>query len=299
MITCYLVLLVGLPSLLVYFLQGFTRSAKCYSEIPKIIHHVYHALDLSTDDAQFPFPVYKVSYESMKEHFPPSEFKFMFHTDHELERCVKEEFPTFLSVLRIMGVPERPDAGRCCIMWKYGGIYADLDYEALRNFYDELPAGKVSLIESPYRELKGAKYKDWKGAQVQNALMASPAGHSFWLDAIDRMRHSGPHKWKDPLQGTGPPMITHLAAEYGNHVHVLPCARFQRSGEKCGDLLDVKLDTAGIHWNAWSYLPYNKELIKQGGPAFNLLEKRGELLDRLAAMRESIARPAANTSSGA
>lgn len=258
------------------------------TEIPKIIHHVYHAKDLSTGKVPWPFAVYKVSYESMKRHFPASEFEFMFHTDHELEQCVQDQFPEFLDVLRSMGVPERPDAGRCCIMWKYGGIYADLDYEALRNFYHELPAGKVSLLESPFRELRGKAYKDWQVPQLQNALMASPVRHPFWLAAIRRMSHPGPHKWRDPLNGTGPAMMTHLAAERQDDVHVLPCTKFQRTGEKCGDLMDVSLETAGIHWNAWSYQPYNSKRIKQGGPAYELLKHRGELLERLTALRARV-----------
>merc|ERR1719487_1439113 len=100
----------------------------------------------------------------------------MFHDDADLAYCIQDEFPGFLTEFLQMRLPpfkiETADAGRYCILWKYGGIYADLDYEATRNFYDQLPSGKVSLDESPYEE--NIKLASEGMLQVQNALMASP-----------------------------------------------------------------------------------------------------------------------------
>ena len=65
---------------------------------------------------------------------------------------------------------QRVDVWRYFCLYKYGGIYADLDFECFYNFYDELDHEKVNVAESPHAP----------GEPVQNALMASPANHPFW-----------------------------------------------------------------------------------------------------------------------
>ena len=55
------------------------------------------------------------------------------------------------------------------ILYKYGGIYADMDYMCFKNFYNILPKNKISISESPYKE----------NEEIQNALMISPPNNSF------------------------------------------------------------------------------------------------------------------------
>ena len=45
---------------------------------------------------------------------------------------------------------QRADAARYFILFVHGGLYADLDYEPLINFWFALPATKPGFIESPY-----------------------------------------------------------------------------------------------------------------------------------------------------
>lgn len=39
---------------------------------------------------------------------------------------------------------------RYFILYKYGGIYADMDYKCFTNFYNILPSNKISISESLY-----------------------------------------------------------------------------------------------------------------------------------------------------
>merc|ERR1719161_1932895 len=61
-------------------------------QIPKIIHHSWKE-DLSAASAPFPQLSFKTSYESWKRFFPTPEYKYMFHTNSDLDHCLQQEFP--------------------------------------------------------------------------------------------------------------------------------------------------------------------------------------------------------------
>mmetsp|Transcript_20118 Transcript_20118/g.38079 ORF Transcript_20118/g.38079 Transcript_20118/m.38079 type:complete len:528 (-) Transcript_20118:21-1604(-) len=233
-------------------------------EIPKIIHHTYKE-DLSKENASFPVLVWRVAFESWKEHFPSPEYEYMFWDNAALLECVKTEFPNFLEAFeKIRGSIEASDIGRYCILHQRGGIYADLDYEVLQNFYKILPRGTVSLLESPEVENEATQL------QYQNALMASPPKHPLWQRVFDFISATGDkatpqaanllewdpeqHTW-DKEHGSGPRMISRMAEMYPGDVYPLACNRFQRrhgDAKDCGDPNDFE-SAVGIHWNSQSY----------------------------------------------
>lgn len=215
--------------------------------IPKIIHHTYSTGPNSTG---FDKVFFNESYFSFKKFFPEPEFKYLFHTDTELERCIAEEFPQFLPEFQSFRgyAIEKADMGRYCILWKYGGIYADLDYEVFRPFYKHLAPGRVNLNESPYEE------NDKSTVQVQNALMAAPPHHPFWLHVFEQMGKDGLHLWNTST-GTGPSMISLVAAQHPDHIFALPCQHFQRL-RHCGDPRDFD-QVFAVHWNVNSYTDYS------------------------------------------
>ena len=43
---------------------------------------------------------------------------------------------------------QRVDTVRYFILYKYGGIYADMDYVVKKNFFNELEKEKINIIES-------------------------------------------------------------------------------------------------------------------------------------------------------
>jgi mannosyltransferase OCH1-like enzyme len=220
------------------------------AKIPKLVHHTWKDYPPA---GGFDKVYFNVSYFSFRKFFPPPEYTFMFHTDKDLEACIAQEFPQFLEEFQHLGQGhrssqvEKSDAGRYCILWKYGGIYADLDYEATQNFYDHLPPGQVSLNGSPYTENADTKL------QVQNALMASPARHPFWPLVFAQMSKTGSHSW-DSITGTGPKMISKVADDNRDRVHVLPCTNFQKVNG-CGDVKSFS-DVYAVHWNVNSYADF-------------------------------------------
>lgn len=183
-------------ALLVVLLQ-FGEAA-----LPRIIH--WTRPPVYPGASPLPVLVWQVALRSWSRFFPRSQgFQHFMWTDANLSSCMEAEFPSYLSAFHALpGGVERSDVGRYCILHKHGGIYADLDYEVRTNFFSDLAEDVASLVESPYAELSES---------VQNSLMASPARHPLWREAISEVfQHAGLHRWDDVEGGTGPRMLTAL-----------------------------------------------------------------------------------------
>lgn len=189
-----------------YFRQMLNINTKSYgNEIPKIIHQT-----APSDRRKWP-KVWTPCYNSWKVHFPESEFDYIFWDDNDLARLIKSDFPWFWSIYN--SYPQhikRVDIARYFILYKYGGIYVDMDYMCLKNFYKKLKPGYVSVVESPYK----------KNEKVQNALMCSPPGHDFWKEVIIKgieRRHR-----KNVLDCTGPRLLDAVIKDTRFKIDVLP-----------------------------------------------------------------------------
>ena len=102
-------------------------------------------------------------------------------SDEDLDSFVKSEYPDFYDCCysQYPTTIQKIDAARPMILHRYGGIYADMDFETCNsNWLRELPLDKPHVVESPYT----------KNEKTQNALMLSPPGDSFWLEYVDQMR---------------------------------------------------------------------------------------------------------------
>ena len=72
-------------------------------------------------------------------------------------------------------------------MYKYGGIYAYLDYECLKNIEPLLHQSQVVLGR--------ADPPNWPHG-IPNAFLASTARHPFWIHVLrDIMQNYGKHIW--------------------------------------------------------------------------------------------------------
>lgn len=130
--------------------------------------------------------------------------------DEDLENLIKIDFPWFYHIyMRYDRKIKKIDIARYFILYKYGGIYADMDYMCMKNFYNLLPNSIVSICESPY--------KKWEN--VQNALMASPIEHPFWLKVIDEAKkHTSEN---NILESTGSALLTNMCKKYSEMVNIL------------------------------------------------------------------------------
>lgn len=128
-------------------------------------------------------PVWEKCQNSWKEKFP--DYEYMFWSDEDLDELIRTKYewfyPTFKGYDKNI---KRIDSARYFILYEYGGIYADMDYECLENFENELAPGRVSIAESKFihHPILNEKY--------QNALMASPPKHPFWNYVIRSMERN-------------------------------------------------------------------------------------------------------------
>lgn len=137
-------------------------------KIPKIIHQTAPA-----DESQW-HPAWIECQKTWKEKFPDYEYKMW--TDEDIEELIKTKYEWFWPTYQGYSkkVRKTQDAARCIILYEYGGIYADMDYECIENFMDQIPDGKVSISEDRF-------IGRWcHGSHYLNALMMGPPKHPFW-----------------------------------------------------------------------------------------------------------------------
>jgi len=174
--------------------------------IPKIIHQTAPA-----DKSKW-HEIWRKCQKKWKELFPAPKYEYKMWTDEDLDGLMKNDFPEYYDMYK--GYDQnikRFDIARYFILYKYGGIYADMDYICFKNFYDLMPSDKVSISESPYKH----------NEHLQNALMVSPKEHPFWIKVIEKATtRAGPGV--DVLEATGPVLVSDTYEENKDDVNVLP-----------------------------------------------------------------------------
>jgi len=150
--------------------------------IPKIIHQTWKSQDI---------PKHLRGYqESWLRNHPGWEYRLW--DDAANETLIAEHYPEFLDYYqratpRILGI----DMVRLAYLHRYGGIYADLDYEILRPLDDLLNTTQAIVG----RERGGIGLMLRKSDYIINALMASPPGHPLWPDVMRAMvQHYRPQR---------------------------------------------------------------------------------------------------------
>jgi hypothetical protein len=194
-------------------LRAFPRKSHLVPDfvpvLPKIIHQQWKTKNI-------PEGVYTKWHLKFKELFPEPEYKHMLWTDENAREMIKNDFPFFLQAYDNyeFGI-QRADAARYFVLYKYGGLYADLDYEPLVNFWQHLPKDRVALVESPYL------YNE----KSQNSLMSSPIADPLWNETFALLIE---RKDKPVLQATGPMFLDALMKRVTEPFNLLPCENFQR-----------------------------------------------------------------------
>lgn len=192
---------VGLVAIIVVLLVLLGTRSNFEKGIPKIIHQT-----APSDESKWP-PTWKLCQKTWKEKFPNWEYRFW--NDDDLENLIKEDYSWFYPTYKGYDQQiKKVDAARYFMLHKYGGMYADMDYECINNFEHLLPVDKVSIAESPY-----------KHETHQNALMVSPKGHPFWervFDILDEKKNEN-----DVVHATGPRIIEKSVRELSHQVNTL------------------------------------------------------------------------------
>ena len=94
-------------------------------EIPKIIFQTWKTYDVPDN--------WKYGQKTVKE--KNKDWKYVLLSDEDNLRIVKQHFPDFLPYfVNFKYNIQRADAIRYMILYLYGGVYLDLDYQALKPF---------------------------------------------------------------------------------------------------------------------------------------------------------------------
>ncbi|MCX5519506.1 glycosyltransferase [Kaistia defluvii] len=188
-------------------------------------------------------------------------------TDDDLALLVRQEYPHLAE--QYFGYPraiQRADLGRYLVLHHQGGVYADLDAEALRSFDVLLQQDRPLFAEEPRSHLaeKPAIVRGLTARIVSNAVMVSPARHPFWDVAIDLAvlcRHA-----LDPLDATGPFLLTGAVDATSVRIRpdVIPGYMFSpkdKYGRPCADRNDAVPALAQHHW-CHSWIPEEQPLSR-------------------------------------
>ena len=166
---------------------------------------------------------WRASPESIRRHCP--DWSYRLTHDQENLDFVQNEFPEYLSLYRSFDREiYRVDMVRYLLLYRYGGVYMDLDLKLTRPL-DQLFRTNADLYLVRTPNLNG----------YTNSFMASKPRCEFWLKCIEKIAH----RWKNRpwyilsdlkvIWTTGPDMITEVAREYTRPFVTIP----YRLGHPC------------------------------------------------------------------
>jgi hypothetical protein len=160
--------------------------------LPKIIHQTWK-------DEEVPASL-AACQQSWRRFNPDWEYRLW--TDADNDALVQDEFPSLLDLYRSLPrAIHRADFARVLYLWRFGGLYVDLDIEALRPADELLDGPGCTLGTEPNlhaERLRGVE------RVVCNAAMASEPNHPFWAKMIDEIRERATRGSNDPVWMTGP-----------------------------------------------------------------------------------------------
>lgn len=171
--------------------------------IPRILHQTWKSTEVPEK-----FQAFIVSWRQRHPHW-----RYEFWDDHRCRELIAERFPKYLHEYDLMSGIKRADVARVVFLHEFGGVYADIDVEAVQPLDSLLEAAEtaragVLLGEENY--IHAVLLEQRSTWLVSNAVMASTAGHPFWLEVL---REIFRNLWcgDDPVQCTGPRLIDRLS----------------------------------------------------------------------------------------
>ena len=179
-------------------------------KIPQVIHQTWR-------NHEIPPSFLEMAHTWQKQH--PG-WEYCFWTDEMNRNFIKQHFPIFLD--QYDNYPtniQRVDAFRYFVLYKYGGIYIDMDFQCLKNITPLIENASCVLGKEPAEHC--AMHN--KHVIISNALMASTAGHPFMKALcyeLENDTHFTDHPNDRILETTGPFMVSRLYDSYGGKEEV-------------------------------------------------------------------------------
>lgn len=186
-----------------FFKEQYEKASKVEAsselKIPKIIHQIWLGS---------PFPEkYKAFQESWKKFHP--DWRYILWTDKDIETFS----PKIAKLVKsASNFGEAADILRYAVLYKYGGLYVDTDFECVKPF---------DILHHTYDFYLGLQPLDTNALQVNNALIGSKPKNPIFMQAFKRIAVS-----KEPrtIIKTGPILLTNLYIELYKNISGIACA---------------------------------------------------------------------------
>ncbi|MCX2431618.1 glycosyltransferase family 32 protein [Pedobacter sp. GR22-10] len=171
--------------------------------IPKIIHQTWKTSELPTD--------LRLLSETWRAKHPNWSFKLW--TDKMNEEFISKQFPDFLDQYRSYSNIQKVDAVRYLILFVYGGVFIDLDFECYRNIEPILHDCECFFGQEPVQHALLHN----KSQIVSNAIMGCTSRNLFFKELYQGMNVKRP-VYQDAntevLESTGPFMLTKIYQKF-------------------------------------------------------------------------------------
>lgn len=164
--------------LLLLILILIPTNAKRQQTIPHRIFQTWKSKNIVRED----FIKWQMSWKR----YHPS-FRYVLWDDDDNRRFIATHYGWFLETYdRYDQNIKRADVIRYFYLYHYGGIYADIDFEALKSQIP-LMTTSASVILGRLPDIGGSsRYHEWYRANnIPNALMMSQPRTAFWLSVFD------------------------------------------------------------------------------------------------------------------
>ncbi len=209
-------------------------------KIPKIIHQIW----LGSDVPQ----VLQEYMDSWIEYHLGPEWQYILWTDTEILQLQLYN-QEFYDLTDNYGM--KSDIARWEILYRYGGVYIDADFECLQP---------LDIFHHCYDFYVGLQPLDTSLLQLNNALVGARPGHPILIECIKKIKENS-HR-KGVPQKTGPVHLTRCffttADKCATIDIALPAFYFYPLGclERYEDIISWKKQGAyGVHWWAKSWMP--------------------------------------------
>ncbi len=176
--------------------------------IPKIIHQTWKTSDVPER--------FRPLQDSWKRLHPAWEYRF--YDDEACRALVAEAFPELLELYDACphGV-QRADIFRYLVVARHGGVYADMDVEAIRPLDPVLEGRGAVFGAEDHLSVEAARRLGYEHRErIANFIFAAEAGHPVF-DLIRAELASLPGEWDmvvEVLKTTGPAMLTPLVLDH-------------------------------------------------------------------------------------
>jgi mannosyltransferase OCH1-like enzyme len=172
--------------------------------IPRIIHQSW-----KTNDVPEPWLVLQRTWRSLH-----PDYEYHFWTDADNRDFIVRHCPEYLDLYD--GYPlaiHRAELARYLVLRHHGGLYVDLDFEALKSLDDLLSGASLLFGLEPASHAAREPVRARGLARIVcNALMASAPGHPFWDHFLGLLATAG--RETNVLDATGPFLLTRACDGY-------------------------------------------------------------------------------------